>query len=107
MKKARAHVIITGIFRGFFIRSAVKTKAKFLGVSGWIRSNTESETEAVFEGFREDLEEIVDFLRKGPNNVVVYNFDVKWEDATEEFRDFEIRPTTNFQVAIGQAKKAS
>lgn len=100
MQKARAHVIVTGILKGLFIKSAVKSKARMLSVKGWIRNNTESEMEAVLEGEKQDIDELINFLRNGPNNAVVYNFDLKWEDPKDDMEGFEVKPVTDFHVAI-------
>ena len=104
MAKSRAHVIMSGMLQGFFVRSAVKTKARLLKINGWIRNNTESELEAVFEGEKDELERMVEFLRMGPNRAVIYNFDLKWEDHTGEFQEFEIKPAADFQVTIDTKK---
>jgi acylphosphatase len=100
MGEARVHVIMSGLVEGMFIKSAVKTKAALLGVKGWIRNTSGGELETILEGDKERLQQMVDFLRQGPNGAVIYNFDAKWGEATGEFREFEVKPKSDFRVAI-------
>jgi acylphosphatase len=47
--------------------------------------------EAVFEGKREDVEEMVKFCHRGPPGARVTNVEVKWEKPEGKFSDFKIR----------------
>jgi acylphosphatase len=50
-----------------------------------------TQTEAVFEGDEDDIEEMLEFCREGPRNATIYNVEVIEEDFKDEFDSFEIR----------------
>jgi acylphosphatase len=60
-------------------------------VSGWVRNLRDGRVEAVFEGEREQVEEMVKFCREGPPGARVTDVDVKWEKYQGGFSGFEIR----------------
>ena len=60
-------------------------------VTGWVRNLPDGRVEAVFEGERAAVEEMIDFCRKGPPWARVMKVEVFWEDYTGSFRGFYIR----------------
>ncbi|MEM3401792.1 MAG: acylphosphatase [Candidatus Hadarchaeales archaeon] len=89
--KTRAHVYVSGEVTGVFFRAHVKELAERLGVSGWVRNTPDGRVEAVFEGEKEKVEEMIKFCRRGPPAAVVSNVEVKMEKYTGEFSGFKIR----------------
>ncbi|MDH7477800.1 MAG: acylphosphatase [Candidatus Bathyarchaeota archaeon] len=89
--KVRAHVFVSGMVQGVFFRSKTQYEAKKRGVTGWVRNLPDGRVEAVFEGEEEKVKELVNFCRRGPPGARVTYVDVRWENYTGEFRDFEIR----------------
>jgi len=89
--KVRAHVFVSGRVQGVFFRSETRYEARLRGVKGWIRNLPDGRVEAIFEGEEEAVKELIEFCRRGPPGAKVTKVDVKWEDYTGEFRDFEIR----------------
>ncbi len=47
--------------------------------------------EAVFEGSKENVDKIIDFTGKGPSGAKVTDLNVKWQDYSGKFKDFEVR----------------
>jgi acylphosphatase len=88
---ARAHVRVEGVVQGVFFRYHTQELARRLGVSGWVRNLRDGGVEAVFEGKREDVEEMVKFCHRGPPGARVTNVEVKWEKPEGKFSDFKIR----------------
>ncbi len=86
----RAHVFITGKVQGVFYRVWVRTQAERLGLTGWVKNLTDGSVEAVFEGPKDKIEEIISKCKIGPNVAGVKHLDIKWEKATEEYTGFEI-----------------
>jgi len=74
-----------------FFRYNTAELARRLGVTGWVRNMPDGRVEAVFEGDREKVEEMVNFCRRGPPAAVVTDIEVKREDYKGEFSRFEIR----------------
>lgn len=88
---ARAHVVVSGRVQGVFFRYHTQQLAKEMGVRGWVRNLPDGRVEAVFEGEREKVKEMIEFCRRGPPSAHVVDVKVKWESYREEFEDFEIR----------------
>ena len=91
--KARAHVFVRGRVQGVFFRVTTRNQATKRNVAGWIRNTTDSRVEATFEGNQEDVEEMINFCRKGPSGAMVTDVTVKWQTYTGEFKDFKIQRT--------------
>ncbi len=64
--------------------------ANDLGVSGWVRNLNDGRVEAVFEGTRDVVEEIIAWCRQGKEPALVKDVHVEYE-APEGRRGFEIR----------------
>lgn len=90
MENVRAHLIISGYVQGVFFRAHTQEKAAMLGLKGWVKNIYDGTVEAVFEGEKGKVEEMIGWCRKGPSGARVSNVDVEWEDYTGEFRDFNI-----------------
>jgi acylphosphatase len=86
----QAHVIIQGRVQGVFFRVETRKAASRYGVAGWVRNLPDGTVEAVFEGTRQQVEQVIDWCRKGPPLGRVDGVDVKWESAAGKFNDFSI-----------------
>jgi acylphosphatase len=51
--------------QGVFFRQATAEEARRLGVAGWVRNRPDGRVEAVFEGPRDVVDQIVSWCRKG------------------------------------------
>ena len=89
--KARAHVYVSGEVQGVCFRAYTHDLARRIGANGWVRNLFDGRVEAVFEGERDRVEEMIDFCRCGPQGADVSGVEVKWEDYKGEFSDFDIR----------------
>ncbi|MCJ7740394.1 acylphosphatase [Candidatus Microgenomates bacterium] len=87
----QAHVIISGDVTGVGFRSWVLRQAQDKQLKGWVGNKDRGVVEAVFEGSKEKVEEIIARCRKGPEVAWVEKMEVKYEKATDEFLGFEIR----------------
>jgi acylphosphatase len=85
----RQRVIVHGFVQGVFFRDTVRRRASMVGVSGWIRNNSDGTVEAVFEGDEDAVERLVAFCREGPHGAQVDRLDVV-DEAVEGLRGFEI-----------------
>jgi len=77
--------------QGVFFRYETQALAEELGVRGWVRNTPDGKVEAIFEGEREKVEQMLDFCRKGPPGARVIDVEVKWESYKGEFSSFNIR----------------
>jgi len=89
--KVRTHVLVSGRVQGVFFRSETESEARSRNVKGWIRNLRNGGVEAVFEGEKEDVEELIRFCHHGPAGARVTNVKVIGEEYTGEFRDFKTR----------------
>lgn len=90
-EKIRAHIFIQGMVQGVFFRVKTRQKAKVLGVSGWVKNLPDGRVEAVFEGEKEKVEQIIEWIKKGPLFSRVDDVEVDFEEYKGEFENFEIR----------------
>lgn len=90
MSKARAHVYISGRVQGVFFRSSTEEKAFELGIKGWVRNLRDGRVEAVFEGEKEKVEEMLRWCHEGPPYARVANVEITWEEYKGEFRSFGV-----------------
>lgn len=88
--KSRVHVIVSGHVQGVFFRSTTRDQAEVRSVSGWVRNLPDGRVEALFEGEKEALEQLVEICKKGPPNALVRDVAVVWEEYTAEFTGFRI-----------------
>ena len=88
--KTKAHVFISGRVQGVFFRVETKYEADKRKIKGWVRNLPDGRVEAVFEGEKDSVDELIEFCRKGPLGARVENIKVIWEDYSEEFEDFKI-----------------
>lgn len=89
--KSQAHVYISGYVTGVFFRAHTQELAKRLGVSGWVRNLRDGRVEAVFEGDKKLVEEMLNFCHRGPPGARVTGVEARWGPHRGEFSGFEIR----------------
>jgi acylphosphatase len=87
----QAHVFISGGVQGVGFRYWTRGEAFKLGLTGWVRNLPNGKVEAVFEGPKEKIEEMVEKCRKGPLWTGKNEIEVEWGKVGKEFSGFEIR----------------
>uniref|UniRef100_A0A7C4TF05 Acylphosphatase n=1 Tax=candidate division WOR-3 bacterium TaxID=2052148 RepID=A0A7C4TF05_UNCW3 len=88
---SRAHLLISGIVQGVFFRAHSRDIAQRLNLTGWVRNLPNGMVEIVAEGDITALKEFVEWCHIGPPGARVREVEIKWEEPTGEFRDFEIK----------------
>ena len=88
--KARARILITGLVQGVFFRREMTELARRLGISGWVRNLPNGKVEALAEGEKGRLNELIRFCQVGPPGAAVRKVEVEWSDYLGEFRGFRI-----------------
>lgn len=89
--RIRAHIFISGLVQGISFRYYTREKAKQLGLTGWVKNLSNGRVEAVFEGEKEKIEQMIDWVKQGPDLAQVKEVEVQWQEYENEFSDFEIR----------------
>lgn len=87
----RVRLRIEGMVQGVFFRASAFEQATRLGVKGWVRNCPDGSVEAVAEGARRKIDDLINWCRHGPPGAQVENVLVQWEGFQDEFGDFRIR----------------
>jgi acylphosphatase len=90
-QQARVHLKIEGRVQGVFFRASTINQAQSLGLTGWVMNCYDGSVEAVAEGSRAQLEQLVNWCHRGPPGAVVKEVHAQWEDPRNEFHDFRIK----------------
>lgn len=88
---AKAEVLITGKVQGVFFRSYIRSHARLWHLKGWVRNTEAGDVEAVFEGEKDDIMEMIRFCKDGPSGATVDEVRVEWGEGTNSFTGFDIR----------------
>lgn len=86
----RAHVIFLGRVQGVFFRDNTRRKAEELGVTGWVRNLRNGSVEAVMEGPREVVEELINWCKSSQPYANVAEAKVSWEEFRGESQAFDV-----------------
>lgn len=89
-KLIRAHTWISGRVQGVGYRYATVETASQLGLTGWVRNLPDGRVEAVFEGARDIVEEMIRWCHAGPPAAVVQEVMIEYE-SPEGLRGFEVK----------------
>jgi len=90
MEKARARVMIEGRVQGVFFRAHTQEMAYLLNLKGWVKNRSDGRVEALFEGDKAKVDQIIQWCHRGPSGASVRHVEVAWENFTGEFDDFSI-----------------
>ncbi len=86
----RRRVVVRGRVQGVFFRDTTRRRARAAAVSGWVSNRPDGAVEAVFEGDRDGIEEMIRFAAEGPRGADVDRIEVT-EEEPEGLSGFEIR----------------
>ena len=90
--QASVHVFISGKVQGVGYRASVCDAATLLKISGWVRNLRDGRVEAVFEGDRANVDEMIRWCHQGPPTAIVKNVTVEYQDI-QGFKRFDINRT--------------
>jgi acylphosphatase len=90
---ARAHVRVFGRVQGVGFRYMAAEEARRQRLHGWVRNLDSGGVEAVFQGPRVALENMLRWCDEGPPGSYVREVRVSWDEPLEQFATFEIRAT--------------
>lgn len=89
--RVRARVTVRGLVQGVNYRWFAQRRAAELGLTGYVCNLPDGAVQAVIEGPRPTIEQLLDALRIGPSAAVVESVQVEWHAPTGEFDRFEVR----------------
>jgi acylphosphatase len=85
----RAHLYFSGTVQGVGFRYTTLAFAKALALLGWVRNLSDGRVEAVVEGPREKIEELLSKL-KVQFGRCIRDQQIEWTESRGEFGDFSI-----------------
>ncbi len=80
----RAHLSISGRVQGVFYRATCQEQACHLSLTGWVRNLPDGRVEAVFEGDRAPVDEMIRWCHQGPPGAFVSDVEMVWENPRGE-----------------------
>jgi acylphosphatase len=86
-----ARVIVSGRVQGVFFRASTRDVAVRYFVRGFVRNLPGGQVEAVLQGDRAAVENVIGFLREGPPGAVVTDIAVEWRTPTASYEGFHVR----------------
>lgn len=91
-KIVRAHIRVKGRVQGVGFRAHVEYRARQIGgLTGWVRNVGYESVEAIAEGERAHVEQLIEAMKEGPRGARVDESKVEWEGPTGEFDRFGVR----------------
>ncbi len=88
----RIHAVIHGRVQGVFFRETTCQQARRLGLKGWVRNLANGTVETEFQGDREAVKEMLDWLPQGSTFSRVTRLDSREEEPITGESEFAIRP---------------
>lgn len=88
--KVRVHVLIEGRVQGVFFRASTRDEAMARGLAGWVRNRADGRVEAVFEGDKTVVDNMLAWCRKGPPYAYVDHVDIHWQPYQGDLLDFRV-----------------
>ncbi len=83
--------IVRGRVQGVGFRDYVETRARALGLTGFVRNLPDGRSvEVVAEGARHDLERLVTDLQRGPSSAHITAVDTDWRTPTGTHGGFRV-----------------
>lgn len=84
------HVRVSGRVQGVFYRAFTRDRSAELGIKGWVRNIPGGGVEAVLEGERQKVGELLKLMKTGPAGSMVLGMEFA-ELECKGYEDFEIR----------------
>ena len=83
------HFTIIGKVQGVFYRATAKERADEMGIKGCVKNKDDGNVEAVASGTKEQIEQFVEWCKKGPKRAIVTEVQVTKLEY-RSFPDFKI-----------------
>ena len=90
MNRSRMQILYSGYVQGVGFRYAAKTVAAGFEVTGLVRNLADGRVELMAEGDKHELHAFQQAIRDAGLGHFIRGENVRWSEATGEFRGFEI-----------------
>ena len=85
------HAYISGRVQGVFFRSTTRSKARTLGLTGWVKNLPDGRVEVQAEGSEKKLDEFEEFLHEGPRLALVEDVDSHYDEDLQNYNRFRVK----------------
>jgi acylphosphatase len=89
-EKVQKHIYISGRVQGVGFRAFTRSQAAVLDIKGWVKNLHDGRVEAVIEGEKNKVTQMIKKLKNGPSFARVDDFEIE-EQKIDDFSDFEIK----------------
>lgn len=89
-KRTRAHLFISGVVQGVSYRASTQVEAQKRGVVGWVKNLDDGRVEAVLQGPRERVDDLIRWCHHGPPAAKVDQVVVSWENPGDDWKSFDV-----------------
>jgi acylphosphatase len=86
-----ARLLITGKVQGVYFRFNMQQIAKKNSVVGWVRNLPDGRVEALLNGNKIDVNNVVEWSKIGPENSRVDEVKIEYGEHSREYSDFVIQ----------------
>jgi len=90
VSQKRAHIFVKGKVQGVYFRQGMKDIAEKKNVTGWVRNLQDKRVEAILEGKDVDVNSVIEWSHRGPQNAIVDDVEILNENYKGKFSKFEI-----------------
>ncbi len=91
----RLEALVRGRVQGVGFRYFVLSRARSLGLTGWVANEPDGSVRCVAEGDRGALDALLDVLERGPSGSRVDDVHVAWSSAGGHWTSFAVRPRSH------------
>ncbi len=86
----QVHLTISGNVQGVFYRASCQKVAQELDLKGWVKNLANGNVEALAQGEKGEIEKLIEWCKKGPENARVDNVKVSWGEPKDKFSEFVV-----------------
>jgi acylphosphatase len=86
----RIHITVSGVVQGVGFRMYARQEARRLGLRGYVRNVASGAVEIVAEGDGGQIDQLVEWARRGPPSAWVESVAVVPSEPTNEYTAFDI-----------------
>ncbi len=91
LKRARLTLCVLGHVQGVGFRFFVRKAVAGLAISGFVRNESDGTVSIVAEGRVDNLNKLLEAVRKGPAEADVDDVEISWSSAFGDFDGFRVK----------------
>lgn len=87
---AQALILVSGLVQGVYYRANTQKQALMLGISGYAKNLADGRVEIIAQGFKENIEQLIDWCRQGPSAAKVADVSWQWQEPGHNYHGFMV-----------------